>query len=585
MRPKIGYLAPGVLLILLGVFLPREWYDALPRNPGLPSPPIDGMTLLQVSFVIEGLAVVWFSLKRWSYTRLSEAALPLVTATSEEQEVAGRRMAIWTLVAITMLALFFRLYRINADLWLDEISPILDYGHLSVLEVIGTFISTNNHLLNTLLVNLSIGLFGEGEWAIRLPAVLFGVATIPVVYWIGRQLGLPRIACLGVALMLAVSYHHIFFSQNARGYSGHVLFSLLSSGLLVRGLQTDRGWTWVLYIVVMFLNFASILVSAFVFGAHLLVGGAALLAARRRGAPVLPLLRRLTVVFVVAAFLSFQIYALVLPTAYVVAQTAYTGAASGFAPFSGDLIRELVRGISAGFGGRADWQVLPALAAALLVAGAGVITLLRDRRSLSLALILPGLLMALFLVAFGLSFSPRFFLLALPVGILAAVKGVYVLAQRAGVILGAKRNVFVPGLATAALVLLVSAVSLVSLGYYYSIPKQPYRASLQYLEAERNDGEIVIVVDIAEKGFRYYGGRLGVKEDQDYFFVRSLTDLETVLASRGDEQSWVVTTFPRALHLRYPELEARIAEGWTKIRIFPATIGDGQISVWARRQP
>jgi len=91
MRPRLGYLVPGVLLILLGVFLPRDWYDALPRNLDLPSPPIKGITLLQLSFVIEGLALAWFSLKRWSYTRLSEAALPLMTATSEDKEAVGRQ--------------------------------------------------------------------------------------------------------------------------------------------------------------------------------------------------------------------------------------------------------------------------------------------------------------------------------------------------------------------------------------------------------------------------------------------------------------------------------------------------------------
>lgn len=46
----------GLALILLGLFLPRGWYDALPRDPRLPIPPVNGVTLLQAALVLDGLA-------------------------------------------------------------------------------------------------------------------------------------------------------------------------------------------------------------------------------------------------------------------------------------------------------------------------------------------------------------------------------------------------------------------------------------------------------------------------------------------------------------------------------------------------
>ena len=42
-------------LALVGCLAPRDWYDAIPRSADLPDPPIKGVTLLQISLVIEGL--------------------------------------------------------------------------------------------------------------------------------------------------------------------------------------------------------------------------------------------------------------------------------------------------------------------------------------------------------------------------------------------------------------------------------------------------------------------------------------------------------------------------------------------------
>src|SRR5205085_541164 len=142
------------------------------------------------------------------------------------------------------------------DLWLDELSPILDYRHASIWQVVTSYISSNNHLLYTIAEKLCVAAFGEREWALRLPSVIFGTAAVPVLYWIGCKV-LPRYASLSAALLLAVSYHHILFSQNARGYTAYVLFSLIATGLFIDGLERDRWKTWILYTAAMVLDFAS----------------------------------------------------------------------------------------------------------------------------------------------------------------------------------------------------------------------------------------------------------------------------------------------------------------------------------------
>src|SRR5207244_247856 len=336
--------------------------------------------------------------------------------------------------------------------------------------------------------------FGEQEWAVRLSAVLFGVATIPAIYWVSR-FALSRCGSLCVAVLLASSYHHIFFSQNARGYTAYLFFSVLSSGLLVKGLKEDRARHWVLYVLTMFLNFASLLDSIFVFASHVLVGVFALLVVKRHGGPPLPLARRLAAVFTVTGVLVLNLYVTMAPQFYIYSKTVYRDPAAGFSPFS--------------------------------VKFYSVVS----------------------------SFSNY---------------------------LRVTTRLFVPRVATI-LVLIGVAISLFSLRHYYSVPKQSYSASLHYIEAQRQPGDPMIAIYLSEHGYRFYGKKFGLKEGEDWFPVRSVESLDSVVSKTRGHPSIVVTTFARALRIRHTDLLARIVEGWTLDRIFPATIGDGEISVWKER--
>ena len=578
MNKRAGYLLGGAVLVLLGIFLPRELYDALPRSKEqLPAPPVKGVTLLQIAFVIEGLALLWLSTRRWRFVRLPAHERLPQTVISQREEDIETSTSRWLLAAITFGALILRCLHLDADLWLDEITPIFDYGHMPVLHIVTTYISSNNHLLNTLLVKLAIAFLGEQEWAVRLPAMLFGVATIPAIYWVSR-FALSRRASLCVAILVAVSYHHIFFSQNARGYTAYLFFSVLSSGLLVKGLQEDRTRHWVLYVLTMFLNFASHLDSIFVFGSHVLVAVIALVLVKRHGGSLLPLARRVGVVFAVTGALVLNLYITMAPQFYVYCKSVYRDPAVGFAPFSFEFLRELIRGLSAGFGA----NLLLGLVPFMLVAAIGLVDLLRRQWALTLALTLPGFLTAFLLLVQRLDFSPRFFLLGLPLAMLAAVQGIYSAVALLARNLGVTNRLVVPRVATI-LVLIGVAISLFSLRRYYLVPKQSYRASLQYIEAQRQPGDPIIASHLSEHGYRFYGKRFGLTEGEDWFPVRSIESLESVLSTHPGHSNIVVTTFMRALRISHPDLFKRILEGWTLDRTFPATIGDGEISVWKPR--
>ena len=567
-------LAAAIALILLGLLLPRAWYDALPWGAELPPQPIKGVTLLQFALVLEGVALLWLSFRPRVLRTLEAKELPGLHLPRADDAVARGR-ACWVLGAITALALALRMHHINSDLWLDEIAPVMGYGPLSWLDVVASYQRSNNHLLNTLLVKGAVVLFGEREWAIRLPAVLFGTATIPALYWAARMAVERRVA-LGAALLLALSYHHIFFSQNARGYAAYMLFAVLASGLLVSGLRRDRARDWALYVLVLYLGFASQLITTFVALAHGLVGLIAAGVVRARGDSPLPLLGRLAGVFGVAALLVFQLYATIIPQAYVVAQTTYGSAASGFSPFSLDFLRELIRGLSAGFGTGLLLGAVPFL----LLGVAGFLVLLRRQWALATALLLPEVVTAAFLFARGYTFSPRFFLLGLPLAVVCAVQGLWTVSayvtrrtanfERLG-----------PRLATGA-VLLLGVISVIALRPYYRLPKQDYRGAIHYVESTRRPGDVVVVFGIAEKGIRFYSARLGVPADAGYLYLRDEAALDTILAVAPRRRVLVVATFMRELRINYPMLAASLRNDWPRPRRFDGTVGDGAVLVFDR---
>ena len=573
MKRRALYAAGSLALLALAWWLPTGWYDSLARQPDTPPLPFRGVTLLRFTFLVEALLLGVLALVDWRPRPLPPAERLDLRKPDDVPDDLTRSNALSLLVVITLIAIALRAYHIGSDLWLDEITPIVDYGHMPFAQVLGTYLRTNNHLLNTLLIKLSIGAFGESEWSVRLPAMLFGAATVPLFYWIGR-LALSRWASVASALVLAVSYHHVFFSQNARGYSAYLFFGLLTSGVLIRALADDRGWRWCLYVVAIVLGFASLANMVFVLAAHVMLGAAAVVAVRTRGGSGLPLVRRLALVFGASGFLSFQLYAAPLPEMYAVISHLYVREATGFAPLSMEFLREVVRGVSAGFGG-----VLPTIV--LLVLGAaGVSILFRASWLLTAALGLPPILTAVFLVARGLSFSPRFFLLLVPLTILAVMAAA---EAPLSALLGRRQSRGVLHPRRAALLGAVLALaSLASLPRYYRTPKQSYREALAYLERNHGPGDRVVVIYAAEGGFRYYATRVGVKAPEDYKYARTLSGFDSLVGAPNGNVV-VVTTFPRVLRADLPALAERIERNWKPQRAFAGTIGDGDITVWTRK--
>ena len=76
-------------------------------------------------------------------------------------------------------------------------------GRPPLASILTVFPSNNDHKFYSLLAHLSVGLFGEAPWSLRLPSVLFAVATIPMLYVFGKQSTGRLEALLAAALLKA----------------------------------------------------------------------------------------------------------------------------------------------------------------------------------------------------------------------------------------------------------------------------------------------------------------------------------------------------------------------------------------------
>ena len=126
-------------------------------------------------------------------------------------------MSPWLLLGlIVVVGAIVRLHGLGeASLWLDEAASVQFAGlPWSTLWLSGY---DNAPPVYYSLLKLAL-LFGDSEFAVRLPSMVFGVLTIPMVYRAGQLLA-GSWAGLGAALFFALSASQVEYSQEARAYS------------------------------------------------------------------------------------------------------------------------------------------------------------------------------------------------------------------------------------------------------------------------------------------------------------------------------------------------------------------------------
>jgi hypothetical protein len=165
-------------------------------------------------------------------------AAKLVTAWRAEPRLdwwprdAGR-VELGTLGLITLVGMGLRALHLHDGMAYDEAYTFLNFARRPWYEAIGDYNSTNNHLLNTLLMHVCYRVGGAAEWVLRLPVFVVG-SLVPLIVWRwGRtwSSAAPGTALFAAALA-ASAPALITYSTDARGYIFVLAAALVWDGAL-----------------------------------------------------------------------------------------------------------------------------------------------------------------------------------------------------------------------------------------------------------------------------------------------------------------------------------------------------------------
>ena len=473
------------------------------------------------------------------------------------------------LVVLTALAAVLRVIALNQQLWYDEMTTLVQSVRQPFWAILTTYTSKNQHLLYSLLAHLSLVTFGESVWALRLPAVIFGVLAVPAAYFCARRMASEREALLAAAF-LTLSYHHVWFSQNARGYTGLAFWTLLATYLFHRGVQEGRAALWSVYGLTLALGMYTHLTMGIVVAAHglILLG---LLASEWRRARALPASHILLPLsgFALAAGITLALYSPILSQLFqrTVGAPALPARSEWSSPLW--LLLEVARGLGAGR--LAGIAVLAAGAAVVL---AGVVGFWRESRLNTALLLLPGALTAAALMLVNQNLWPRFFFFSIGFGFLLLVRGGMIWGHILAWFFG--RDVAAGRRWGTALLALALLGSLWPLRAAYIYPKQDFLGAMHYVDAHRQPGEPVLVTGLAIFPYQKYYGR-------DWLAVE--TGAQLAAARAPGKSTWLIGWSPIYMQSRQGEIWKAVASEYSLVRDFPGTLGDGIIYVWREKTP
>ncbi len=548
----LGFLVPGLLLLLLAAVVSNaQWEHLAGRGTGTLA---WGPSLFRIMLALHGSVLTWLA-NRASGGRLSTSSHPS----------AGTAARTWWILGGLMLAsLGLRLWRLESSLWLDEVLTMVDFARSPVGIILTSFPNQNQHMLYSLLAHLSLVTFGESAWALRLPAVAFGVASLWALFLLGRTVVGTRESLLACGLM-AVSYHHIWFSQNARGYTGVLLFATLATWLWLEARNRHRLRWWLGYAAACFLGLWIHSTMIFLIAAH---GLMYLLGLTRPGSPERRAGWMPWAAWALCATVTLQALSLALPEFLRQAIHEVSPPSEWRNPMW--MIAESMRSLKVGFSG----------GVALLCAGLlfliGWVRILKHHTHAAMIMTLPGLLGGAVVLATSHNLWPRFFFFSMGFALLVVVHGAVEAPKLASSWLPAGSRLWAQrtGLALAGVMIVASAATVPRC---YRLPKQDYTGARDYVERNRTQKDIVITAGLANHAYsRYYAPQWPP--------IGNVAELKQWVQTCPT--LYLVFTLPAELKGFHPELWAVINTQFRTVQVFPGSLGGGEIYVSRlRKQP
>lgn len=149
-----------------------------------------------------------------------------------EQSKIKENFLLLLIVFAVLVGAMFRLNGLHRSLEYDEVWTFRHYVQIPFSQIFTDLATPNNHPLNTLFIQWSLCNDQSDFYQLRLPVLLFGIATILLtILFVWRTLK-RKDAVFFAASCIAFNGYLIHYSQTARGYSIQSFFVLLTAAAL-----------------------------------------------------------------------------------------------------------------------------------------------------------------------------------------------------------------------------------------------------------------------------------------------------------------------------------------------------------------
>lgn len=173
----------------------------------------------------------------WSWRRERRASAPDVHPFFRER----RSVDVALIVAVVLGALLLRLHTLlDRPVWSDEMWTLRNLLGGTWGTILRISLDDFWPPLHYLVLGVVARVGDISVLSLRLPSVLFGVATVALMIPLGRELlGSTRLGVVAAALLAGMNTH-VLYSQEARVYAMQVFFAVIAARYFYRGFWEGR---------------------------------------------------------------------------------------------------------------------------------------------------------------------------------------------------------------------------------------------------------------------------------------------------------------------------------------------------------
>ena len=196
--------------------------------------------------------------------------------TAQPEQWLSRKAFVWLFTLILLSSIAYKIYKTDyTGISFDESYSFTDFG-LRIEDALTKYQTTNNHVLNSILIHFAYNAFKSYEHFVRIPSLTFGIMfSLSLAYITCKVI---RTNILRLAVLAAVSFNAFVFDYSylARGYAIALGAIFLGIAFICRFLTSKirytKRWMPILVLVCMnFIAFGSMLSTVFILAAVNLV--------------------------------------------------------------------------------------------------------------------------------------------------------------------------------------------------------------------------------------------------------------------------------------------------------------------------